>query len=76
MTLNEISKVFVIIHLLFRFFSPEVLAQAQSGSAPAMPPLPTQKVIHYFFVGRLFISCVLKSQHILDPVHPFLQHLG
>merc|ERR1719278_462704 len=26
---------------LARFFSPEVLAQAQSGSAPAMPPLPT-----------------------------------
>jgi len=30
---------------LARFFSPEVLAQAQSGSAPAMPPLPTQKVL-------------------------------
>lgn len=30
---------------LSRFFSPEVLAQAQSGSAPAMPPLPTQKVL-------------------------------
>lgn len=30
---------------LARFFSPEVLAQAQSGAAPAMPPLPTQKVL-------------------------------
>lgn len=30
---------------LARFFSPEVLAQAQSGGAPAMPPLPTQKVL-------------------------------
>ena len=28
---------------LTRFFSPEVLAQAQAGKAPAMPPLPTQK---------------------------------
>ena len=28
---------------LSRFFSPEVLAQAQSGNGPAMPPLPTQK---------------------------------
>lgn len=27
---------------LSRFFSPEVLAQAQSGQAPSMPPLPTQ----------------------------------
>ena len=30
---------------LARFFSPEVLAQAQSGGVPAMPPLPTQKVL-------------------------------
>ncbi len=30
---------------LSRFFSPEVLAQAQSGKAPAMPPLPTQKAM-------------------------------
>jgi len=30
---------------LARFFSPEVLAQAQSGAVPAMPPLPTQKVL-------------------------------
>ena len=25
---------------LARFFSPEVLAQAQSGAVPAMPPMP------------------------------------
>merc|ERR1719410_689477 len=32
---------------LARFFSPEVLAQAQSGHVPAMPPMPTpqQKVL-------------------------------
>ena len=32
---------------LSRFFSPEVLAQAQSGHVPAMPPMPTpqQKVL-------------------------------
>lgn len=30
---------------LSRFFSPEVLAQATSGNAPAMPPLPTQKAL-------------------------------
>ncbi len=30
---------------LARFFSPEVLAQAHSGGAPAMPPLPTQKAL-------------------------------
>jgi translation initiation factor 4E transporter len=30
---------------LSRFFSPEVLAQAQAGNAPAMPPLPTQKAL-------------------------------
>ena len=30
---------------LSRFFSPEVLAQAHSGNAPTMPPLPTQKVL-------------------------------
>jgi hypothetical protein len=30
---------------LSRFFSPEVLAQAQSGNGPAMPPLPTQKAL-------------------------------
>jgi len=30
---------------LSRFFSPEVLAQANSGTLPAMPPLPTQKVL-------------------------------
>jgi len=48
---------------LARFFSPEVLAQAQSGSAPAMPPLPTQKVIiHNFYAGRIFISLVIQNQ--------------
>ena len=30
---------------LAKFFSPEVLAQAQSGNAPSMPPLPTQKAL-------------------------------
>ena len=30
---------------LARFFSPEVLAQANAGNAPTMPPLPTQKVL-------------------------------
>ena len=30
---------------LSQFFSPEVLAQAQSGNAPSMPPLPTQKAM-------------------------------
>jgi translation initiation factor 4E transporter len=30
---------------LSRFFSPEVLAQAQSGNAPPLPPLPTQKAM-------------------------------
>ena len=30
---------------LSRFFTPEVLAQAQSGNGPAMPPLPTQKAL-------------------------------
>ena len=30
---------------LSKFFSPEVLAQAQSGNAPSMPPLPTQKAL-------------------------------
>jgi hypothetical protein len=30
---------------LSQFFSPEVLAQAQSGNAPSMPPLPTQKAL-------------------------------
>jgi len=30
---------------LSRFFSPEVLAQANAGNAPHMPPLPTQKVL-------------------------------
>lgn len=30
---------------LSRFFSPEVLAQANSGNAPSMPPLPTQKAL-------------------------------
>jgi hypothetical protein len=30
---------------LARFFSPEVLAQAHAGKAPAMPPLPTQKAM-------------------------------
>jgi hypothetical protein len=30
---------------LAEFFSPEVLAQAQSGNAPSMPPLPTQKAL-------------------------------
>ena len=30
---------------LSRFFSPEVLAQAQAGNAPPLPPLPTQKAM-------------------------------
>lgn len=30
---------------LGRFFSPEVLAQAQQGTLPPMPPLPTQKAL-------------------------------
>ena len=30
---------------LSRFFSPEVLAQANAGNAPSMPPLPTQKAM-------------------------------
>lgn len=30
---------------LSKFFSPEVLAQAQAGNAPSMPPLPTQKAL-------------------------------
>jgi len=30
---------------LSQFFSPEVLAQAQSGNAPPLPPLPTQKAM-------------------------------
>ena len=30
---------------LAKFFSPEILAQAQSGNAPSMPPLPTQKAL-------------------------------
>ena len=35
-----------LLHPHTRFFSPEVLAQANSGTLPAMPPLPTQKVLH------------------------------
>lgn len=30
---------------LSQFFSPEVIAQVQSGNAPHMPPLPTQKAL-------------------------------
>ena len=30
---------------LSQFFSPEVLAQAQAGNAPPLPPLPTQKAM-------------------------------
>merc|ERR1719188_2985527 len=30
---------------LSQFFSAEVLAQASSGNAPSMPPLPTQKAL-------------------------------
>ena len=80
MTSNETSEVFLIINChLFRFFSPEVLAQAQSGSAPAMPPLPTQKVrIDNFLLAEFSyhskVNTTLWTLHynILDDAGPNL----
>ena len=63
--LDNMRKFYVMI-LLFRFFSPEVLAQAQSGSAPAMPPLPTQKVNQHLFACAYILS--LNSLQTLDSV--------
>ena len=78
---GSISTKYIITQTTFlRFFSPEVLAQAQSGSAPAMPPLPTQKVLlhfphyHAFF---LFFRCypIWVYLYICRFIHTLLQVL-
>jgi len=43
---------------LARFFSPEVLAAVHTGSAPPMPPLPTQKVLTLEELERQAASAV------------------
>ena len=51
---------------LSRFFSQEVLAQAQAGNAPPLPPLPTQKVrvsewrnVSHFFLNFAVIPPII-----------------
>lgn len=46
---------------LSRFFSPEVLAQAQSGNAPSMPPVPIQKAMTLEEIERQTAAAAVRN---------------